>query len=804
MWRPNKANIKGLRDTGRSAGEGVSVQYPGMHGAEPTTIEHLLESSRRRGGFLTAQQRAGGWREAWGTLADRLPHPYWLFGDDEVRPVALGFPLRVSREWEAFCRQLGRLVSTEAEYRVALLREERFDKVGLVEQRRAFAEGFSQSLENALTHDHGQRLPELLWLVITREATAAIAQVIRDVASRVPQGKREEVEVIRLTIGERLAEICRRAEVEAVARLERRGLLAPGGDPLAVAELLRRDLLPWAFDEVGDSFTGLAAYVERSLRLSRQQFVRLLQEVAPRLERLMARDHNFRAALSLLEKDLETLAPARLLLHSGALTLLSHWQHPEAPSLIALEVQILQRLEGLLTRFEVVAALRRAIFPVAAQNERIVTRLGTQFFTLSPATRPLDFTHPGVTDSAVRRYGLLYDLADFTQQLEEQRRRGRQWEQQALLSMTKFLQQVEEIRARHRLKFEKFLGDGAFYSARSARPVLLAAAELRILYERLRRQGFPFDRGLRLAANVGTYHLVPMGTGKETRPHFEFFGHALVELARLTTGKTTKEVDDITDFLLAAGYDINRVLEFLEPVRHESRLPEHARERPYAAFLAENGELINLGGVVTESFLADLETELVETPLRRTEAYGLQWLLLPFDAAQPEKPWIGLRLLGSARLKGIDPGPLVEMVVLDQPPSDSEPLKPGGSLVQTLHRLAGRVEETGFHLQAAEGVAIPPDLCVVSALDDYALRRWYVGIYSRERDAVLNAHPLPLAKASVDEPVEAWLFRRRDELATLYQGLSRGSAGMTIPLASLRSRSGYFASLLASPHHALG
>lgn len=775
-----------------------------MHEGEPTTIEHLLDSSRRRSGFLTAQQRAGGWRLAWGPLADRLPLPYWLYGDDEVRPAALGFPLKVSPPWESFCRQLVRLASAEAEYRVALLRDERFDKVGLVEQRRALAEGFSQALENALTHDHGQRLPELLWLLITREATVAIAQAIRAVASEVPQEKREEADIIRLTVGERLAEICRRAEVEAVARLERRGLPLPPSEELSVAELLRRDLLPWAFEEIGEPLTGLAAYVERYLRLSRQQFVRLLDEVAPRLERLIARDANFRAALSLLEKDAEALSPRRLLLHAGALALLSHWQHPEAPSLIAQEIQVLQKLEALLTRFEVVAALRRAIFPVATQDQRIVARLGAQFVTLSPGTRPLDFTQPGVTDLAVRRYGLLYDLAEFTQQLEEQRRRGRQWEQQGLLSMTKFLQHVEEIRSRHRLKFEKFLGDGAFYSARSARQILLAAAELRILYERLRRQGFPFDRGLRLAANAGTYHLVPMATGKGIRPHFEFFGHALVELVRLTTGKTTKEVDDITDFLLSAGYDINRVLEFLEPVRHESRLPEHARERPYAAFLAKNGELINLGGVVTESFLSDLEAELVDTPLRRTEAYGLQWLLLPFEAAQPEKPWIGLRLLGSARLKGIDPGPLVEMVVLDQPPSDSEPLKPGDSLVQTLHRLAGRVEDTGPHLQATGSVAFPPDLCVVSALDDYALRRWYVGIYNRERDAVLNSHPMPLANAAVDEPLEAWLFRRRDELATLYQGLSRGSSGMTIPLASLRSRPGYFACLLASPHHALG
>ncbi len=776
-----------------------------MNGAEASTIEQLLESSRRRGSFLTARQRGGAWREAWGSLAERLPHPYWLYGDDEARPVALGFPLKVSRDWESFNRQLSRLVSSEAAYRLALLRAEPFDKAGLVEQRRAVAEGFSQALENALTHDHGQRLPELLWLVVTRETAMAIPHAMREITPRVPADRREEAEVIRFTIAERLSDIFRRAEVDVARRLERRNFRLPPPETPSLAEVMRRDLLPWALEELGDSLLALAPFVERSLHLSRPHFTRLLTEVAPRVEKLLAKDGNFRLALSLYEKDVESLSCERLLLHSGVLLLLPLWQHPEAPALIAQELQILQRLEGILTRFEVVAALRRAIFPVTAQDRQIITRLGAQFVTLSTGTRPLDFTHPGVTDSAVLRYGLLYDLADFTHQLEELRRRGRQWEQQGLLSMTKFLQQVEEIRARHRLKFEKFLGDGAFYSARSARPILLAAAELRVLYERSRRQGFPFDRGLRLAANVGTYHLVPMVVGKGARPHFEFFGHALVELVRLTTGKTTKEVDDITDFLLAAGYDINRVLEFLEPVRHESRVPEHARERPYAAFLAENGELANLGGVVTEAFLHDLDRELGETPQLRTEAYGVQWLLLPFDPARPEKPWIGLRLLGTARLKGIDPGPLAEMVVLDQPPEDSEPIKPGTPLVQTLHRLAGHVEETGPTLQAAEAsLPIPPDLCVVSALDDYTLRRWYLGIYNRDRDAVLNAHPVPLAQGAVEEPVEAWLFRRRDELATLYQGLCRSGVGMTIPLASLRTRAGYFSCLLASPHHALG
>jgi hypothetical protein len=151
--------------------------------------------------------------------------------------------------------------------------------------------------------------------------------------------------------------------------------------------------------------------------------------------------------------------------------------------------------------------------------------------------------------------------------------------------MVRFQQSVEEIRERHRLRFEKFLGDGAFYSARSARAVLLAAAELRILYERLRRQGFPFDRGLRLAINVGSYHLLTCHRRHERlhrvlRPRY---GRA----ARLTT-EDHGEVGH-TDFLIASGCSAVTVLERSAARRH----PEHARAT-VRAFLIENDELVNL------------------------------------------------------------------------------------------------------------------------------------------------------------------------------------------------------------------
>jgi len=142
--------------------------------------------------------------------------------------------------------------------------------------------------------------------------------------------------------------------------------------------------------------------------------------------------------------------------------------------------------------------------------------------------------------------------------------------------------------------------------------------------------------------------------------------HGLVELARLTTGKTTHEVEDITDFLIASGYDLNRVLEFLEPVRHATRFADLVKDRPYAAFIAENGEL-STWVAWCRRLPARPRGRVGELPMAEGEAFGTRWLLLATAPASELAPWIGLRFLGTALLKGLEPTPLAEMVVFEQP-----------------------------------------------------------------------------------------------------------------------------------------
>ncbi|NWF99630.1 MAG: hypothetical protein HXY19_01630 [Thermoanaerobaculaceae bacterium] len=770
-----------------------------MREAPRSAIEEVLLEARSLH-FLTPQERGGGWRRYFGPVADRVPEPYPLFAEDERTSHGPAWPLLASPNWQRFTRELATLITAEVGYRVAVASGARPEKRGLVTQRGAAVQHLAELLENALLHDHNQRLPEILWLALSREMTEAATAALRSARLDTPKGSPAELAPIRYALAEAHIDLAFRAEAEAVGRLKRSADFEPPPRTLAFGRLLREDVLPFLLPAPTARLADLDPYLRIRLALDVSRFHTALATAVAWLDEMRQENLTFARALSLVAPEATQCPSWQLIFVPGVLDLLETFEGRAAQKLPADIRTAMESLGARLKRFEVVAALRECLLPVTVRGNTLLVETSGGSIRLSSSIRPLDFAAPGVVDSTVRRYGLLYDLVEFTQILEGLRRRGRSAEDEALRFMVRFQQRVQEIRQRHRLHFEKFLGDGAFFSARRPAAAFFAAAELRQLYETFRVQGFPFDRGLRLAVNVGTYHLLPMVAEGEGAPHFEFLGHGLVELARLTTGKTTQEVEDIADFLISAGYDVHRVLEFLEPVRHASRHPDHVRQRPYAAFLAENQELVNLGGVVTEAFLRELEAELAGQPLFEAEQWGLRWLLVPGPTEDGRSNYVGLRLLGTPRLKGLDPTPVAEMAVFEAMAEPPLPLPQGASLLDSLQRLAGR--ESGAAESGKPEALVDPRLCVASVLEAPDTRIWYIGLFHEEVDALFHAFRVPLSPVGVQdgEPFESWLFRQRFELAKLYRGLRRDGHGATLSLADLRSRDGYFACLLQAPH----
>ncbi|HPC81972.1 MAG TPA: hypothetical protein P5234_00160 [Thermoanaerobaculaceae bacterium] len=770
-------------------------------GEGPGTIEQVLQESSPQLAFLTPREIAGAWPRVFDEAASRMPQPYWLFAEDEQRPIGLGFPHATTGEWEVFCRELGRLIDAEAANRRALSANQQLDKSGLVELRRAVAGRIADFLENAILHDYGQRLPEIFWLALTAEIGDRVHAATLAEQAAFPQIGQRNLDELRYQLAQRLAEVAHRGETEACSRVRRsEGLEMPAASR-AFARLLREDLLPFAESHVGCDVRRTNSFLHGFLRVDAGWARRLLHALNQQILALREKDPGFDQVLTALDPEAPLLPRERLFLCRAVHDLLPLWPHPDTPHPPPELRTIVQELAVRCRRYEVISALRRRVIPVETRAGRVSARFQGRVVQLSAFTRPLSFTTVGVVPSVVQRYGLVYDLVEFTQILEALRRRGRATEEGAMRQMVRFLGQVDALRGRFRLKFEKFLGDGAFYSGRSARSLLEMASELRLLYERLRRQGFPFDRGMRIAVNIGSYHLLPMVSATAERPQYEFFGHGIVELGRLTSGKRTHEVEDIADFLIASGYDVHEVLKFLEPVRTSSRAPEGVRDRPYAAYIAENGELVNQGTVLTEEFVRALDVELGPQQLFLTHAFNTAWVVLAPGDPSGIQPWHGLRPLGVARLKGLDAMPLVEAITFESAPGELEPLPEGLALLPAVQQQGGEGGAAPLET-AASAAVVDPRLCVVGVLDEASKWVWYIGLFQEEMGALDHAFRVGLNPVGLNEgdSPEVWLFQRRGELAMLYQGLRRDSEGVLMPLETLRGRDGYFACLLAAPH----
>jgi hypothetical protein len=222
--------------------------------------------------------------------------------------------------------------------------------------------------------------------------------------------------------------------------------------------------------------------------------------------------------------------------------------------------------------------------------------------------------------------------------------------------MFRFQRRINRVAGTHRLKLEKYLGDGAFFSSRDARRSLSVAVQVQRAYEEALREGFPFDRGMRIALNYGQYRLIPIQEAQTgTSDRFEFFGHGVIELSRLVTGKAAREVEEIKNLLVAQGYPEATVNRFFAPMTQKNLdLVDHeAHRRSFYAYINPNGTLVNEGIVATGGFLERLEGEIRPAELRRWREGGRSWIVVTLDDAGVELR-VAFRKLGLASFKGLD------------------------------------------------------------------------------------------------------------------------------------------------------
>ncbi len=772
-----------------------------LDGSGSNPFDRVLREDLRSPQYLTPEEVQGGWRELFPALAACLPAPYPIFGRDEERIVTWGYPVLVSGGIQQLRRELERLVHVEVEHRRA--GAGRQGKVQVTAQRARYQQGLATVFGNTLVNDYGRGLVEVFLLFHSCDVNRALGQVPKLMRLADAAVARPAIEDARQAIAGVLADLLQRSAHGAADELRR---LAEGPAPPRPSPLLGelcRDQLLLAESRPPTELAQLDGYLRLRYRQDARGVGATLDQVARRLRDLLLRQPELRELLQHSTGSAIEPGAGRALLEPRLLDALEASGLAEAIGLSQMLIELLSGLGLRLKVFELVAALRSRVLPMERQASQLVLAGPSSATPIAPTTRPFDFASPGVVESSVERFGLIYDLTNFTALLEGVRKAGVRAEERALQLMFVFQGQLEQIRRRRRLSFEKFLGDGAFYSSRRALRVIAAACEIQRAYDRLREVGFSFDQGIRLAMNFGSYHLLPMLAGGDGRHRFEFFGHGLVELVRLTTGKSTREVEEIAEFLIHSGYDGAQVDAFLAPIISARGGGTRSSQRRYSASLDGRGELVNEGMVLTVGFLGQLESELELASVALVEADGSRWLVFPIDPGMPDTLYVGLRFLGVARLKGLAPMELVEAAVWPESPAEAEVVEVTGPLLELLRRLA-QTPEASAPETPPEGL-IPEHLVVVTYTEGDE-RRWVFGEYRDSDDVLLHAIQVPLQAPQLgpDEPVEMWLFRNRARLARLYLGFRRETSGMSIPLSTLRGRDDQVACFLAAPHRAPG
>lgn len=628
-----------------------------------------------------------------------LPRPQPIYHQDESATPLTGYPVLVSERLRALRQALIRYVLQEELFQRGIYRREPGDRKTYAQAWEGYRGHLVGAVENATISSYGRQFPELFWLHHSLDLAALLKDTPRRVTREDPELGRRHGDEIKYRVYDRYVDRLQSAIYDLVQRL--------ASDTDEVEEelfprLLTRmvdNVLIFTEDHISPNLAELNSYFAGHLRLDGRDLRSRLDALAAWHRERLAEDPELaRAVRHLLEGDPER--DRELLVRPGYVSYLAELPGYDPGTLLPPPlVEVWERLLWKLKEFELLHAVRRLLVPVQASEGGLVTSrdalnrtlVGRSELHLSSTTRPFDFMAPWVVDPQVHRFGMIYDIADFSDVVSVLRRSGAETQDSSFRRMFRFQRRINRMADGKRLKLEKYLGDGAFYSSRRGQRMLVSAIHVQRLYEQALAEGFPFDRGIRIALNYGQYRLIPIHVSETGAERYEFFGHGLVELSRLTTGKASREIEEIKTMLVNLGYREDVVHRFFAPLlqRNVDTVDRKEEARRFHAYINRNGNLVNEGLVATAAFLEQLDAENRFTDLRRATVGNRRYVAIrisdPADsragagersgprpgtepaAGKPGKAGelaVGLRKLGTASLKGLDKLAVFEVVDL--------------------------------------------------------------------------------------------------------------------------------------------
>jgi hypothetical protein len=449
-----------------------------------------------------------------------------------------------------------------------------------------------------------------------------------------------------------------------------------------------------------------------------------------------------------------------------------------------------------LREFAILNQLRRGITMMTVAADKQIVSADKRATAYSRSTRPMDFGRPGVVDPMVHRFGLIYDISNFTETLGNIRRGGRKEEISSYRQMLLFQRKLDSIAGRHLLQFEKFLGDGAFYTTRRALRLIRAAVEIQRCYADVRSNGFAFNKGVRIALNFGYYRLLPMkGSGNERIT--EFYGPGIVELSRLTTGKATREIDEFASFLLTHGYDPMKVQTFFAPLARGVDVIDHTQHaREFYAYVNNSGHLVNEGIVASFPLLQELSNELASEGQQLFRLRAPWAAYIGFAPSLTGLEYIGVRLIGMVSLKGLDEVEVGEIVPFAPGEVEAMPLDAADPLVlairQEFHQGRDAIAPSNF--DTTNEHAIEAELLVCLNHDpDGSENDVIIGEWDPRSDNLRRPLRFPrgdfIRLFALKGELTAELFAtRRETVRDLYTRLSDRTPADAVPLADFRDQ----------------
>ncbi|HYI13352.1 MAG TPA: hypothetical protein VEK57_30170 [Thermoanaerobaculia bacterium] len=762
------------------------------------TLIAYLASRPDAATFLLPHDMERTLRELFVRADGLLPKPYKIFPADETQQPFLGFPVAESTVLKELDTKLDRWLGEETAVQV--------NRAASKEKAQAAFSAYVGQLmklaENALMSNVLTDYHAVFWLAHSFDLSRHFSNIPRRISAIDVQAGRALGDTLKYRIYGRWVSETREQMAQLAAKA---APLMEGEEQRALQffRLLQDDVLILTEEFIGPDLRELRNFVTGYLRRDFQSFRDSFERLRTTATELLQKERTFRAALPLFGANADQGITLALLLDPRFENFL--FDHPAAQNAVNREErEQFQLIARRVREFAVLNQLRRGItWMTSMPDGQIVSADRRTGMTYSRSTRPMDFGRPGVLDPMVHRFGMIYDISAFSETLGNIRRGGGKEEMRSYRQMLLFQRKLDSIAERHLLQFEKFLGDGAFYTTRRALRLVRAAIEIQRFYTEMKRKGFAFNKGLRIALNYGYYRLLPMKTsGDGSERITEFYGPGIVELSRLTTGKATKEIEEIAAFLVTHGYDPAKVQQFFAPLARGVDMIDHRQHaREYYAYLDSNNHLVNEGIVASMDLLQELSSELGQEGQQLSRVKTPYGTYIAFTPAVSGIELVGVRLIGNVSLKGLDNIDVGELVPFG--PGDAEevtPIQSGDPFVMLLRQdfnvrreasSSGSWQAASVNTTTTEHL-VPTEIVICvktdsSDMDDEVL----IGEWDPRSDDVYR--PLRLPRGDFQrlfslrgELTEEVLTDRKESVREMYERLSTKTLAPATALAPYR------------------